>query len=183
MNELSAVAKTNLCSQVTFSFGLRLRYRTFFLKRVIRSSVATWGPEARFQCPSLHRIFGCFRYDSLSLTSSTNQVHVNPFQTLWPRNRSRRTKADKTGRLAALQKLKQAKVAGEKVKYEVTEEKSVYDEVDEREYAKIVQDRQEDDWIIDDGRWHANNAQLILHCLLFCYCSMLYFRNVMDQLQ
>lgn len=28
---------------------------------------------------------------------------------------------------------------------------SVYEEVDEQQYSKIVQDRQEDDWIIDDG--------------------------------
>ena len=33
----------------------------------------------------------------------------------------------------------------------VAEESSVYEEVDEKEYTRIVQDRQEDDWIVDDG--------------------------------
>lgn len=28
---------------------------------------------------------------------------------------------------------------------------SVYEEVDEHQYSKIVRDRQEDDWIVDDG--------------------------------
>lgn len=27
----------------------------------------------------------------------------------------------------------------------------MYEEVDEQQYSKMVQDRQEDDWIIDDG--------------------------------
>lgn len=27
----------------------------------------------------------------------------------------------------------------------------MYEEVDEQQYSKIVRDRQEDDWIIDDG--------------------------------
>lgn len=30
---------------------------------------------------------------------------------------------------------------------------SVYEEVDEDQYSKMVQDRQEDDWIIDDGKF------------------------------
>lgn len=28
---------------------------------------------------------------------------------------------------------------------------SVYEEVDEEQYSKMVRDRQDDDWIIDDG--------------------------------
>lgn len=28
----------------------------------------------------------------------------------------------------------------------------MYEEVDEEQYSKLVQERQEDDWIIDDGK-------------------------------
>lgn len=35
--------------------------------------------------------------------------------------------------------------------FQVEEVTSVYEEVDEQQYSKMVQDRQEDDWIIDDG--------------------------------
>lgn len=63
--------------------------------------------------------------------------------------RSRRTKQDKHGRLAALQKLKDLK--GTKNKVALTEVDNIYEEVDEKEYSRRVQQRQEDDWIIDDG--------------------------------
>ncbi|KFM69474.1 DNA polymerase alpha catalytic subunit, partial [Stegodyphus mimosarum] len=63
--------------------------------------------------------------------------------------RSRRVKEDKLGRLAALQKLKSLK--GTKHKYEVVEEAPVYEEVSEKEYSRLVQERQEDNWIVDDN--------------------------------
>lgn len=64
-------------------------------------------------------------------------------------SRSRREKKEKVGRKSALEQLKKAK-KGEKVKYEVEEFTSIYDEVDEEQYSKIVRERQDDDWIIDD---------------------------------
>ncbi|XP_049775564.1 DNA polymerase alpha catalytic subunit [Schistocerca cancellata] len=63
-------------------------------------------------------------------------------------HRSRRQKADRNGRLAALEKLKQLK--GSKNKYEVEDFENVYEEVDEKEYSKKVLERQVDDWIVDD---------------------------------
>ncbi|XP_041438950.1 DNA polymerase alpha catalytic subunit isoform X1 [Xenopus laevis] len=64
-------------------------------------------------------------------------------------SRSRREKTEKSGRKEALERLKRAK-AGEKVKYEVEQVSSIYEEVDEAEYSKLVRDRQDDDWIVDD---------------------------------
>ncbi|KAM8977106.1 DNA polymerase alpha catalytic subunit [Pelodytes ibericus] len=64
-------------------------------------------------------------------------------------SRSRREKTEKKGRKEALERLKKAK-AGEKVKYEVEDMSSIYEEVDEEAYSKIVRERQDDDWIIDD---------------------------------
>uniref|UniRef100_A0A8C8VE11 DNA polymerase n=1 Tax=Pelusios castaneus TaxID=367368 RepID=A0A8C8VE11_9SAUR len=63
--------------------------------------------------------------------------------------RSRREKKSKKGHQQALELLKKAK-AGEKVKYEIEEFTSVYDEVDEEQYSKMVRERQDDDWIVDD---------------------------------
>ncbi|XP_054830106.1 DNA polymerase alpha catalytic subunit [Eublepharis macularius] len=63
--------------------------------------------------------------------------------------RSRREKKCKTGRQEALERLKKAK-AGEKIKYEIEEFTSVYEEVDEEQYSKMVKERQDDDWIVDD---------------------------------
>lgn len=64
-------------------------------------------------------------------------------------SRSRREKKEKVGRKSALEQLKRAK-KGEKVKYEVEEFTSVYEEVDEEQYSRLVRERQDDDWIIDD---------------------------------
>ncbi|EFN85393.1 DNA polymerase alpha catalytic subunit [Harpegnathos saltator] len=63
--------------------------------------------------------------------------------------RSKRQRTDKTGRLSALEKLKEARSG--KRKYEVGELENVYDEVDEKEYSNTVLKRQRDDWIVDDG--------------------------------
>ncbi|NXV81673.1 DPOLA polymerase, partial [Atlantisia rogersi] len=64
-------------------------------------------------------------------------------------SRSRREKKSRRGHQAALERLKKAK-AGEKLKYEVEEFTGVYDEIDEDEYSKMVRERQDDDWIVDD---------------------------------
>lgn len=36
--------------------------------------------------------------------------------------------------------------------FQVEDLASVYEEVDEAQYSKMVRERQEDDWIIDDGK-------------------------------
>nr|XP_022908204.1 DNA polymerase alpha catalytic subunit [Onthophagus taurus] len=64
--------------------------------------------------------------------------------------RAKRQKLDKTGRFAALQKLKEHKQRGSKHKYEVDNIENVYEVVDEREYTKEVLNRQEENWIVDD---------------------------------
>lgn len=64
-------------------------------------------------------------------------------------SRAKRQKVDKTGRLSALEKLKQLKGKGSKHKYDVDELENVYDLVDESEYSNRVLQRQEDDWIED----------------------------------
>ncbi|NWS18362.1 DPOLA polymerase, partial [Pachyramphus minor] len=64
-------------------------------------------------------------------------------------SRSRRERKNRRGQQEALERLKKAK-AGEKLKYEVEEFTGVYDEIDEDEYSKMVRDRQDDDWIVDD---------------------------------
>ncbi|KAM5221113.1 DNA polymerase alpha catalytic subunit [Ctenodactylus gundi] len=64
-------------------------------------------------------------------------------------SRGRREKKSKKGRQEALERLKRVK-AGEKYKYEIEDFTSVYEEIDEEQYSKLVQARQDDDWIVDD---------------------------------
>ncbi len=45
---------------------------------------------------------------------------------------------------------------------------SVYEEVDEQQYSKMVRERQEDDWIIDDGESLSPVAAVRLVCLCVC---------------
>jgi hypothetical protein len=55
---------------------------------------------------------------------------------------------------------------GKKNKYEIGELENVYEEVDEREYTKKVLERQEEDWIVDDGNINFIVANIFLGLLL-----------------
>jgi hypothetical protein len=76
------------------------------------------------------------------------------------KNRSRREKTDKKGTKAALERFKEAR-HGQRSKFDLSEERNVYDEVDEVEYSKIVRGRQDDDWIIDDGTGYVEDGREI----------------------
>eukprot|EP00112_Aurelia_sp_Birch-Aquarium-sp1_P010022 Seg2162.5 transcript_id=Seg2162.5/GoldUCD/mRNA.D3Y31 product="DNA polymerase alpha catalytic subunit" protein_id=Seg2162.5/GoldUCD/D3Y31 len=64
--------------------------------------------------------------------------------------RSRREKKGSTGAKKALEKIRKYRETGEKAEYEIEDPADLYDVVDEKEYAKIVRKRQEEDWIVDD---------------------------------
>ncbi|KAH9514082.1 DNA polymerase alpha catalytic subunit, partial [Bulinus truncatus] len=91
----------------------------------------------------------CGKMSSTKEDVGSNQQNADTDYCL-AQSRSRRQKVDKKGRLSAFEKLRQAKEKGLKNKYEIEEEKNVYDLVDEGEYSELVRQRQDDDWIIDD---------------------------------
>lgn len=66
--------------------------------------------------------------------------------------RSKRQRVDKSAKFEKLKKLK-----GNKHKYEVQEVENVYEEVDEDTYAEKVLERQDDDWIVDDGMYYKSS--------------------------
>lgn len=48
-----------------------------------------------------------------------------------------------------------------RILFQVEEEKNVYDIVNEDEYSEIVRQRQDDDWIVDDGKIDLNTHTYI----------------------
>jgi len=76
------------------------------------------------------------------------------------KNRSRREKKDRYGRKAAFEQFREAR-SGHRPRYVISEERNIYEEVDEEEYSKIVRDRQDDDWIVDDGTGYVEDGREI----------------------
>lgn len=66
-------------------------------------------------------------------------------------HRPKRRRVDKSGRLAALEKMRNLK--GKKNKYNIDEMENVYDIVNEDEYAKKVNEQASEHWIDEDG-WY-----------------------------
>lgn len=64
--------------------------------------------------------------------------------------RSKRSRSDTSYKAKAFNKFKELR-SGKRNKYEVEELESVYEVVEEKEYVKRVLDRQDEDWIVDDG--------------------------------
>uniref|UniRef100_A0A1B0GK25 DNA polymerase n=1 Tax=Lutzomyia longipalpis TaxID=7200 RepID=A0A1B0GK25_LUTLO len=75
--------------------------------------------------------------------------------------RPKRQKIDKLGKLAAFQRLREAKSSGVKNKYEIKDVDNVYETVDEREYSKRVQSRAAEDWIDDDDGEYVEDGREI----------------------
>lgn len=46
---------------------------------------------------------------------------------------------------------------------QIDDEKNVYDLVEESEYSDMVRQRQEDDWIVDDGKTISLNLLLLIY--------------------
>lgn len=65
--------------------------------------------------------------------------------------KSKRSRRDTSYKEKAFNKFKELK-NGKRNKYEVEELESVYEVVEEKEYVKRVLNRQDDDWIVDDGK-------------------------------
>lgn len=66
------------------------------------------------------------------------------------RRSSRRAAKGPSNRKKVLDQIKKHRETGEKVDYDFNEEKDVYELVDENHYAQLVQERQEEDFIVDD---------------------------------
>ncbi|XP_040576162.1 DNA polymerase alpha catalytic subunit [Lepeophtheirus salmonis] len=64
--------------------------------------------------------------------------------------RERNGSVAKKSRFDALKKLKETRLSGKKNSYELGEVDNVYDLVEEKEYAKRVKERRQEDWIVDD---------------------------------
>ncbi|CAB4056412.1 POLA1 [Lepeophtheirus salmonis] len=64
--------------------------------------------------------------------------------------RERNGSVAKKSRFDALKKLKETRLSGKKNSYELGEVNNVYDLVEEKEYAKRVKERRQEDWIVDD---------------------------------
>eukprot|EP00794_Sanderia_malayensis_P010093 gene10093-11124_t len=64
--------------------------------------------------------------------------------------RSRRERKGPSKAQKALEKIRKYRETGERSSYEVEDKHDLYDVVDENQYAKIVRQRQQEDWIVDD---------------------------------
>lgn len=67
-----------------------------------------------------------------------------------PSQRPKRRRVDKTGRLEALEKIRNLK--GKKNKYDVDTIQNVYDVVNEEEYKSRVLEKASADWLEEDGK-------------------------------
>ncbi|QQP50188.1 DNA polymerase [Caligus rogercresseyi] len=73
--------------------------------------------------------------------------------------RERKGSARKQSRFDALKKLKETRLSGKKNSYECGEVENVYDIVEEKEYAKRVRERREEDWIVDDDGGYVEDGR------------------------